>query len=112
MGFYILISILILIACILLALVVLIQNPKGGGLSSTFGGAGNQIAGVRKTGDFLEKATWGLAISLLTLSILSSFVIPRGQSTNDKIKTNVSVDETILPNTPAPALPMPEQPSN
>ena len=76
MGLYILISVLILIACILLILVVLVQNSKGGGLAANFGSTG-QIMGVRKTADFLEKATWYLAISLLALSLISILVIPR-----------------------------------
>jgi protein translocase subunit secG len=57
---YVFISILILIASILLILIVLVQNSKGGGLASGFSSS-NQIMGVRKTTDFLEKATWGLA---------------------------------------------------
>ncbi len=76
MGTFILISVLILITCILLVLIVLVQNAKGGGLSSTFGSS-NQVMGVRKTTDFLEKATWTLAIILLLLTLTSTFVIPR-----------------------------------
>ncbi|MCK4406603.1 MAG: preprotein translocase subunit SecG [Bacteroidales bacterium] len=76
MGTYILISVLILITCILLILVVLVQNSKGGGLASNFAGS-NQYMGVRKTADFLEKTTWSLAITLLVLSLVSIFVIPR-----------------------------------
>jgi len=74
---YVLVSILILVVCILLALVVLVQNSKGGGLASNFAGS-SQIMGVRKTADFLEKATWTLAIALLVLSLFSVFLIPRG----------------------------------
>mgnify|MGYP006279697603 FL=1 len=87
MGAYIVVSVLILIVCILLGLVVLIQNSKGGGLSSTFAGQ-NQYMGVRKTADFLEKATWTLAIVLLLLSLSTIFVIPRNQ--------NVSKQDTEL----------------
>ncbi|HRY97953.1 MAG TPA: preprotein translocase subunit SecG [Bacteroidales bacterium] len=76
MGTFILVSVLILIACVLLILVVLVQNSKGGGLASSFAGS-NQIMGVRKTADFLEKSTWTLAIALLVLSLFSIFVIPR-----------------------------------
>ncbi len=76
MGTYILISVLILITCILLVLVVLVQNSKGGGLASNFSGS-NQFMGVRKTADFLEKTTWTLAIVLLVLSMISIFIIPR-----------------------------------
>lgn len=87
MGAYIVVSVLILIVCVLLALVVLVQNSKGGGLSSTFAGQ-NQYMGVRKTADFLEKATWTLAIVLLFLSLSTIFVIPRNQ--------NVSQQDTEL----------------
>lgn len=73
---YSVVIILILIACVLLALVVLIQNPKGGGLAAGFQSS-NQIMGVRRTADFLEKATWTLAIIILALSLLSVFLVPR-----------------------------------
>ncbi len=66
-----LISILLFIICILLILVVMVQNPKGGGLASEFSSA-NQIGGVRRTADFLEKTTWTLAISLVVLSLVSA----------------------------------------
>jgi len=80
MGGYILVSVLILITCILLALIVLVQNSKGGGLASNFASS-NQFMGVRKTADFLEKSTWTLAIVLLVLTLFSVFVIPRHQAT-------------------------------
>jgi preprotein translocase subunit SecG len=64
-------SILIIIVCALLILIVLVQNSKGGGLSSSFA-SNNQIMGVRKTADFLEKATWGFAITLFVLSLLAT----------------------------------------
>lgn len=58
-------------------LVVLAQNPKGGGLSSQFGGSGaTQMMGVKKTGDFLEKATWALAITMLVLTLVANVMIP------------------------------------
>lgn len=76
MGAYVFISVLILITCILLVLIVLVQNSKGGGLASNFSSS-NQVMGVRKTTDFLEKATWTLAIVLLALTLSSTFVIPR-----------------------------------
>ncbi|MBN1949821.1 MAG: preprotein translocase subunit SecG [Bacteroidales bacterium] len=65
---------LIILVCILLILVVLVQNSKGGGLAANFG-ASNQVMGVRRTTDFLEKATWTLAIILLVLSIVASAVM-------------------------------------
>lgn len=76
MGAYVLISVLILITCILLVLIVLVQNSKGGGLASNFSSS-NQVMGVRKTTDFLEKSTWTLAIVLVVLTLASTFVIPR-----------------------------------
>ncbi len=78
MGAYVLVSVLVLITCVLLTLIVLVQNSKGGGLASNFASS-NQVMGVRKTTDFLEKATWTLAIILLVLTLTSTFVIPRGQ---------------------------------
>jgi len=75
---YGLFSILILITCALLLLVILVQNPKGGGLSSTFG-EGNQFMGVKKTSDFLEKSTWTLALALVALTLVSNFAIDRSE---------------------------------
>lgn len=79
MGLYILVSVLILIVCVLLGLIVLVQDSKGGGLASNFASS-NQYMGVRKTADFLEKSTWILATLLLVFSLVSVFVIPRNQS--------------------------------
>jgi preprotein translocase subunit SecG len=88
MGLYIFVSVLILIACILLILVVLVQNSKGGGLAANFGSTG-QIMGVRKTADFLEKTTWSLAIALLALSLISILVIPRNVSSSGQQDTEL-----------------------
>ena len=79
MGAYIVIAVLIFITCILLTLIVLVQSSKGGGLASNFSSS-NEFMGVRKTADFLEKSTWTLAIVLLSLSLLSIFIIPRGSN--------------------------------
>lgn len=73
---YAIISGLILVAAILMILIVLVQNSKGGGLASNFSSS-NQVMGVRKTTDFLEKMTWILAISLVVFSVFASAVIPR-----------------------------------
>jgi len=87
---YVFISILILICAVLLVLIVLVQNSKGGGLASGFSSS-NQVLGVRKTTDFLEKATWTLAGSVIVLCIGLTAFIPRGQavSTSDVLE-NVS----------------------
>ena len=99
---YIFISVLILIASILLILIVLVQNSKGGGLASGFSSS-NQIMGVRKTTDFLEKATWGLACTVIVLCIAITKFIPRQTANNrqqsemqQQINEAVMVDPNIL----------------
>ncbi|MDD3859534.1 MAG: preprotein translocase subunit SecG [Bacteroidales bacterium] len=72
---YIFFSVMIIVCAVLLILIVLVQNSKGGGLASGFG-QGNQVMGVKKTADFLEKATWTLAAGLLLFCLLASFSIP------------------------------------
>ena len=66
---------LIIIASLLMCFVVLIQNSKGGGLSSSFASS-NQIMGVRKTTDFIEKLTWGLAAFMVIISVACAYVMP------------------------------------
>ncbi len=69
-------TILIAINCVLLMLVILIQNPKGGGIDSTFGGQGaNQMFGAAKSTDFIEKITWGLAATLFILCIITAIIV-------------------------------------
>ncbi|MBK9254201.1 MAG: preprotein translocase subunit SecG [Saprospiraceae bacterium] len=69
-------TILIAINCVLLMAVVLIQNPKGGGVDSNFGGsAANQMFGAAKSSDFVEKITWGLAASLFLLCIITAIIV-------------------------------------
>lgn len=72
---YILLTILIVIAAVLLTLLVLVQNSKGGGLAAGFSSS-NQVLGVRKTTDFLEKATWGLTAFIVVLSIFAASTHP------------------------------------
>lgn len=111
---YVFISILILIASLLLIGIVLIQNSKGGGLASGFSSS-NQIMGVRKTTDFLEKATWGLAGFVIVCSIAAAGFIPKtGGVKQSEIKQHVNDAKTIDPNTVAPnfgtAQPTPVEP--
>lgn len=108
---YVFISILILIAAILLILIVLIQNSKGGGLASGFSSS-NQIMGVRKTTDFLEKATWTLAGTLVVLSIIITAFIPRAEhAVQSEIKEQVNNAVAIDPNTVAPDFGTAQQPA-
>ncbi len=72
---YPLLVILMLLASLLMCFIVLIQNSKGGGLASGFSSS-NQIMGVRKTTDFLEKTTWTLAAVMVVLSIATAYVLP------------------------------------
>jgi len=69
--------VLIIIASVVLGLIVLIQNPKGGGLSSSFGGFGNQLMGVKQTTDILEKGTWLFAGIIGVLCLTSAMFIPK-----------------------------------
>ena len=69
-------TVLIAIVSLLLMASVLIQNPKGGGVDSTFGGQGaNQMFGAAKSTDFIEKVTWGLAIALFVLCIITTLIV-------------------------------------
>jgi len=78
--------ILIILVSVILAFFVLIQNPKGGGLSSGFSG-GSNLMGVQRTGDFLEKGTWTMAILLIVLSIAVNIL---GPSTSSPVGGNLS----------------------
>lgn len=106
-----LVSVFIFIAAVLLVLIVLVQNSKGGGLASNFAGS-NQVMGVRKTADFLEKATWTLAGSLIILSVLAAAAIPRE---NTDVKRSL-IEEQIERSSDPSALPsfpmsLPEPPA-
>lgn len=78
---YIVLIVITIIVCAFLGLIVLIQNPKGGGLTSNFSSQ-SQLMGVQKTGDFLEKGTWVLVISLMVLSLLINVAVKGGYSGN------------------------------
>lgn len=80
----ILVLVLAIIVCVLLILIVTIQNPKGGGIASNFS-AGNQFMGVKRTNDFVEKATWTLAAALLVLSLASNLF------NNSEVNTGESI---------------------
>jgi preprotein translocase subunit SecG len=94
---YYLVSVLIIIASFLLILIVLVQNSKGGGLASGFSSS-NQVMGVRKTADFLEKATWTLAVSLLVLTVVATAFIPRGEVDDTRSVIEDQIEQAIDPN--------------
>ena len=100
---YGLITGIILFVCILLILIVLVQNPKGGGLSSSFSSS-NQFMGVKRTADFVEKATWGFAAALLVLSILAT-IVPRSSSAQRQSKIQDQLENTAIDPERLPAYP-------
>lgn len=93
--------ILVLVACAVLSLIVLVQNPKGGGLAGNIAGFSNQFMGVKQTTDVLEKGTWIFAGVIAVLCLVSTFFISGGQQVRNRID-NVS-------NGPIPAQPAPTQ---
>lgn len=82
-----LVFILSILAAVLLVLVILIQNPKGGGIDSTFGAA-NQLGSVQKTNDVVEKATWYLAGIIVVLAISSATLISRNVNSAAPVEEN------------------------
>ena len=95
---YTLFVILIVLAAVLMIGIVLIQESKGGGLSSSFAGY-NQVAGVRKTTDFIEKATWALAASMVAISIICAWVAPSA-TTDSSVMENIENPVTNPNNLP------------
>lgn len=99
--FYSLLIGLMVLAAVLMCFVVLVQNSKGGGLSSSFA-ASNQIMGVRKTTDFIEKLTWGLAIFMVVVSVATSYVVPSATESSSVIMEQAIKEQKTNPlNAPA-----------
>ncbi|MES2689375.1 MAG: preprotein translocase subunit SecG [Bacteroidota bacterium] len=98
---YILLSILIIIVCVLLVFVVLIQNPKGGGIASNFTSP-TQIMGAKRSSDLVEKATWILAVVLIVFSLASNFMRPSIDTETDTPKSRIQEN---IENAPTPAAP-------
>ena len=108
---YTVLVILILVVSVLLGLVVLVQNSKGGGLISNFGSA-NQMMGVRQTTDFLEKATWTMAIILVVLCLMSSMSIKTSTSggvQESQMREQIELNTPVAPAAEAPAAEMPAE---
>ena len=102
---YIFLTILIFIAAILLTLLVLVQNSKGGGLAAGFA-SGNQVMGAPRTADFLEKATWTL-VALIVLFSIFAVGFNKGQQVMAEDQSAIVVDEVPA----APAAPAAEMPA-
>ena len=112
---------LIVFVCFLLVLVIMVQNPKGGGLSSSFGGGTQQLGGVQKTSDFLDRSTWLLATLLLALILVSNITLSSGNdATDSKLLEDSSIPENFknsidqpiqeIPETNTSQVPIPEIP--
>ena len=87
---------LIILASILLVLVILAQNSKGGGLTSQFGGSGaSNMIGVKKTGDLLEKLTWGLIIAVFVLSMGTNFIANETPGVTDEFIDRAQEQQSI-----------------
>ena len=117
--------ILIIAACFGLGFMVLIQNPKGGGLNANVGGISNNFMGVKQTTDVLEKGTWIFAALIAILAITSTVFLKSGTTSSDKgliQKVNTSstaplsapAQQQATPATTAPAsaIPPPPPPAN
>ena len=110
----ILFVILLVLACIVLGLVVLVQNPKGGGLAANIGGISNQFMGVKQTTDVLEKGTWIFAALVALLCLFSSAFIPGDAANHNSLldKVNTRPAATTAPATmPQPTIPQPVTPA-
>lgn len=94
------ILVLMILVALLLIIVILVQNPKGGGISSEFGGSSTQMFGVQKTGDILEKLTWGF-FAFLLVAALSTVILTKTLGSSVSTDSDVNVEKA----TTAPALP-------
>lgn len=107
---YYLIIALVILASVLMCGIVLIQESKGGGLASSFSSS-NQIMGVRKTTDFLEKATWGLAIAMVVLSVVSASFVSKTKVEETPINITTPAQPTDAGNVPAFPAPASQEPA-
>lgn len=104
-------GILIILASVILGLIVLVQNPKGGGLSGSLGGFSNQLMGVKQTTDVLEKGTWVFASIVAILCIISPAFIPVASGTSSKNDDLIKNAPATSPKTNQPnTIPMPAAP--
>lgn len=100
--------ILIIIACVALGFIVLIQNPKGGGLADNVSGVSNQLMGVKKTTDVLERGTWIFASAVAVLALTSMIFLRGGKGSNEDVDKAI---KSITPTTTSaqPTAPQPAQ---
>jgi preprotein translocase subunit SecG len=97
---------LIILACVFLGLIILVQNPKGGGLAGNVGGFSNQLMGVKQTTDVLEKGTWVLAVTVALLCLFSAVFVPKATA-NLRVPEKVNASAPAgQPTTPANSTPL------
>ena len=96
---YTLFLIFIVLAAVLMICIVLIQESKGGGLASNFSSS-NQIMGVRKTTDFIEKATWGLAAAMVVFSVICAYTAPESKASQSVMENATEAPHTNSNNLP------------
>ncbi len=109
---YSLLVVLAVVVAVLLCLIVLIQESKGGGLASNFASS-NQIMGVRKTTDVVEKSTWALAGLLVLICIATTLVTPAEKDPTQMVTDMPSATAPVLPGTQLPTAPAaPAEPAN
>ena len=101
--------ILIVLACVFLGLIILVQNPKGGGLAGNVAGFSNQFMGVKQTTDVLEKGTWVLAIIVVLLCLFSTIFIPKATSVQTKDIRPVTSQPAGTNPAPANTVPLPQK---
>jgi preprotein translocase subunit SecG len=101
-------GVLITLSSIALGIIVLVQNPKGGGLSGSFGGVGNQLMGVKQTTDVLEKGTWAFAALVGVLCILSPIFMPKNVSSKSKNDSIIEAAPSAPSSKQGPTAPMPD----
>ena len=92
--------ILVLLACVILGLIILVQNPKGGGLAGNVAGLSNQFMGVKQTTDVLEKGTWIFATVVALLCLFSAIFIPKATSKNNGLLDQLNTKPAVT--APAP----------
>jgi len=95
-----LLVLLMIVACVFLGLIILVQNPKGGGLAGNVGGFSNQLMGVKQTTDVLEKGTWVLAVVVSVLCLFSALFVPKASASNQR-GSQVTVPTQSAPARPA-----------
>lgn len=102
--------ILIVLASAILGFIILIQNPKGGGLAGNVGGLSNQLMGVKQTTDVLEKGTWIFAGAIAVLSISSTLILGGGKGLSDD--ASKTIKNITPPSSSAPTAPSQLPPAN